>query len=101
MDATPSAQVCQFCIKSKGSQRCALYDQPLMSDGIQIKKLPQCCKATAGFESVIETPEAPAIDPKEIVKHAIDIYTRTVDDLINQGYPRQLAERAAKQSLIT
>ena len=101
IDATPSDQVCQFCIKSKGSQRCALYDQPLMSDGVQIKKLPQCCKATAGFESVIEPPEAPTIQPKDIIKHAIEIYTKTVKDLVAQGYPQQLAEQLAMKHLTT
>jgi hypothetical protein len=101
IDATPSDQVCQFCIKSNKAYRCALYDQPLMSDGVQIKKLPQCCKATAGFASVIEEPpQALTIPPKDLMKQTIELYSKTVNDLLAQGYPRQMAEVAAKQYLL-
>lgn len=97
IDATPSKQVCQFCIKTKAGHRCALYNQPLMFDGVQIKKLDKCCKATAGYESVIEPAEAPTIPPKNLMKATIDLYKKNVKELVAQGYPRAMAEAAAEQ----
>lgn len=100
IDATPSKQVCQFCIKTKDGYRCALYNQPLMFDGVQIKKHTACCRATAGYESVIEPAEAPTIPPKDLMKQTIDLYNKTVNDLLSQGYPRQMAEMAAKKYVL-
>lgn len=100
IDATPSKQVCQFCIKERGGYRCALYDQPLMSDGKQVQKLRACCKATAGFESVIEPAEAPTIKPKDLMKATINLYNKTVNDLISQGYQRQIAEQVAEKHVL-
>lgn len=100
IDATPSKQVCQFCIKTKDGYRCALYNQPLVSDGTQIQKVRQCCKATAGYESVIEHVEAPTIPPKDLMKQTIELYSKTVNDLLGQGYPRQMAELAAKKYVL-
>lgn len=101
LDATPSKQVCQFCIKERGGHRCALYNAPLMSDGTQIRKLTPCCRATAGFESVIEEPpQVPTIPPKDLMKQTIELYSKTVNDLLGQGYPRQMAELAAKKYIL-
>ena len=100
IDATPSKQVCQFCIKERSGHRCALYNQQLMSDGVQIKKLDKCCRATAGYESVIESVEAPTIQPKDLMKATIELYNKTVNDLLNQGYPRQIAEQVAKTHVL-
>lgn len=101
IDATPSKQVCQFCIKTKNAYHCVLYNQPLMSDGTQISKVRQCCRATAGFESVIEEqPQVPTIPPKDLMKQTIELYSKTVNDLIGQGYPRPMAELAAKKYLL-
>lgn len=98
IDGTPSKQLCQFCIKSKEGHRCALYSQPLMSNGKDVKKLSQCCRATAGFESVIDAPpEAPTVPPKDLMKQTIALYKKTVNELLSQGYPRQMAEQAAEQ----
>lgn len=100
IDATPSKQVCQFCIKERGCYRCALYDQPLMFDGVQIRKLDKCCKATAGFESVIEPAAAPTIKPNDLMKVTIELYNKTVNELLSQGYPRALAEKAAEKHVL-
>lgn len=78
-----------------------LYDQSLMADHGQVHKTNQCCRATAGFESVIEEPpQAPTIPPKDLIKQAIELYSKTVNDLINQGYPRVMAETAAKKYML-
>lgn len=103
-DGSPSKQVCQFCIKSRSGAYCALYNQQLSVTGKQIEKLRQCCCATAGFESVIQQPppqpEGPTIPPKELMKQAINLYSKTLSDLISQGYPRQIAEQAAKKYVL-
>lgn len=96
-----STHTCKFCIKTKAGVRCALYDEPLSTDGIYIHKVRECCKATAGYESTIdEAPAAPTIEPKEIVKHTIEQYDKTVDALLAQGYPKALAKQAARQMLL-
>lgn len=107
LDAAPSEQVCQFCVKTKAGYRCALYDQPLAFDGVQVAKTRDCCRATAGFRSTIVADPAPAtaatptIPPAELIKQTIDLYSKTTNDLIAQGYPRAMAELAAKKFILT
>jgi hypothetical protein len=103
IDGTPSKQLCQFCIKERGGYRCALYDEMLSATGNEVVKTRQCCKATAGFPSVIEPAQpaaAPTIQPKDLMKQTIDLYSKTVNDLITQGYPRPMAEMAAKKFIL-
>lgn len=72
-----------------------------MSNGTKIQKLPRCCKATAGYESVIEpAAAAPTIPPSVLMEQTIAMYCQTVNDLINKGYPRQMAEVAARQHVL-
>lgn len=78
-----------------------LYDESLMADHGQVCKTKQCCRATAGFESVIEEPlQVPTIPPKDLMKQTIELYSKTVNDLVNQGYPRPMAEMAAKKYML-
>ena len=94
---------CRFCIKTKAGYQCLLYNESLsVNDGF-ISKIRDCCKATAGYQSDIVTdvaPPGPTISPKELMKSTIDIYVKTVNDLLGQGYPKQLAEQVAKQYLL-
>lgn len=93
--------VCRFCIKTKAGYRCLLYDQPLKSDGEFIDKVRDCCKATAGFASRIEeAPPVPTVEPHELMKQTIELYSKTVNELLNQKYPRAIAEQVAKQHLL-
>lgn len=92
---------CRFCVKGKAGYHCLLYDQPLKSDGEFIDKVRTCCKATAGFASTVdEAPQAPTVEPRELIKQTIDLYAKTVNDLLKQGYPRQIAETVAKKHLL-
>lgn len=93
---------CRFCIKSKTGHHCVLYDRSLsVNDGL-IYKVRACCEATAGFASAIDLPPpTPTINPKELMRHTIDLYTKTVNDLVNQGYPRSLADIAAKNGILS
>lgn len=92
---------CRFCIKDKSGVHCMLYDKPLAVKNDLIYKVRECCKATAGFESVIdEPPPAPTIPPKDLMKQTIELYSKTMNDLITQGYPRPMAEQAAKKYIL-
>ena len=92
---------CRFCVKTKTGYRCLLYDQPLKTDGEFIDKIRECCKATAGFASRIEdAPLVPTLEPHELMKQTIDLYAKTVNELLSQRYPRTIAEQVAKQHIL-
>lgn len=104
IDGTPSKQVCQFCIKTKQGHVCALYNEDLSVQGNKIAKVRACCKATAGFESIIQpkatAPAGPTISPKELIKQTIELYEKTTKDLVAQGYPQAMAAAAAKKYIL-
>lgn len=78
-----------------------LYNRTLSVDDGLISKVRECCKATAGFESVIDSPPpTPTISPKELMKQTIAMYSKTVDELLKQGYPRPIAETVAKKHIL-
>ncbi len=92
---------CSFCLKEKHGFRCALYDEKLTKHYELIEKTEACCRATAGFKSrvVVEHVEDTKyiMPPKELVKQAINDYNSKLSELLTQGYPRQIAEMAAKK----
>lgn len=91
--------VCRFCVKG----RCLLYDKPLSVSDQLISKTRECCKATVGFQSNIDAttpPPVPTIQPKALMKQTIELYNKTVNDLIAQGYPKQIADATAKQYVL-
>lgn len=78
-----------------------LYNESLqISDGL-INKTRACCRATAGIDASIDVdriePPGPTVQPKELMKQTIDLYNKTLNTLINQGYPRPIAEKAARK----
>lgn len=100
-DGEPSNKLCRFCVKDRNGHHCLLHDECLSVKNGLVSKASACCKASAGFQSTVnQEPNVPTITPKEIIKHAIDVYTKTVDDLLNQGYPKTLADRTAKKYLM-
>lgn len=92
---------CRFCISTKAGYYCSLHDKTLdVNDGF-IKKTAACCKITADPRIAIdEAPQEPTIPPKEIMKRTIDLYAKTVNDLIAQGYPKPMADNLAKQYIL-
>lgn len=102
--ATLSGNQCRFCQDLKGNKHyCCLYDEPLVGTGDSIVKTVRCRKATAGFATTIEAePEEPTvqIDPKVLMKETIKLYNKQVASLLSQGYPRQLAEKFAEQTVL-
>lgn len=95
---------CRFCARVRGGHHCLLYDEALYGDGETICKTAKCKRATVGLGAEIVTdnvaPQQPTINPKDIIKQTIELYTKTVNDLTKDGYPRQLAENLAKQHLL-
>lgn len=98
--ATAVKVTCRFCVKDKSGHHCLLYDKQLSVGNGLIKKLPACVDATAGFASVIEPAEVPTIDPKDLMKQTINMYEKTVKDLMNQGYPQPIAAATAKKHIL-
>lgn len=100
-DATMSKEVCRFCVKTKQGPQCVLYNKSLSVRGELISKTEACCKASAGYSSTINSePDVPTIPPKDLMKQTIDLYTKTVNELIRQGYPRAIADTVAKKHVI-
>lgn len=103
-----SKEVCRFCEKTKKGHHCVLYDADLMSDGNLISKVKGCCRATAGYDTVVtyEAPQAPAqnqapaVDPKWIMQETLKMYNKSLNDLLAQGYPRPMAEKLAQQYVL-
>lgn len=92
--------VCRFCEKRGPGYHCQLYDTPLKFDGTLIDKNRTCCKNTAGFGIEISEPEVPTVDPKELMRQTLQIYNKTLNELLRQGYPRQIAEQVAQSHLL-
>lgn len=96
--------MCRFCDKTKDGYVCRLYNENLSSCKNMVDKANACRRATAGFDAevTIEAPPAPspAVDPKVIMSETIKIYTKALNEMLAQGYPRQLAEKLAKQSVL-
>lgn len=81
-----------------------LYNESLsVTDGL-INKTRACCKATAGIDARIDAdriePPGPTVPPKELMKQTIALYDKTLNTLLNQGYPRPIAEKAARKYIL-
>lgn len=98
--ATLVKSKCRFCVKDKSGHHCLLYDKSLSTNNGLISKTPACVNATAGFESNIEPAEVPTIEPKELMKQTINLYEKTVKDLMAQGYQQPIATATAKKYVL-
>lgn len=97
-------KVCRFCVKTKGTRICLLYDQTLVDDDGLVSKAQRCKEATAGYRAVIEADKLPSagptVEPRQLIKQTIELYSKNVNSLINQGYPRAIAEQVAKKYML-
>lgn len=101
IDGSMTGQTCRFCEKTRSGTKCLLYNKMLSVTGDLISKTEECCRATAGYRSNINSePDVPTVPPKDLMKDTIDRYNKTVNSLIRQGYPRQIAETVAKKHTI-
>lgn len=98
-----SKELCRFCHSSKAGYRCSLHNCGLTHDRGLVNKAPMCMEATMwGLAEILEEDLADEIkvDPKLLVKETIKNYRKTVNDLLKQGYPPNLAETVAEQYML-
>lgn len=103
----PKKERCRFCVKDGTGYRCALYNMPLTVESTVLAvKTRDCERATAGFKSTVvdveevKVPTEPTIDPKLVMKVAIDEYVKTRNKLLGQGYPATLADKVAREYVL-
>lgn len=96
-DLRYSKELCRFCVKTKTGYHCMLHDESLKADKDFIYKPTACIDATAGFAITVDepTPVGPTVDPKLIIRETLKTYTQALNDLLRQGYPREMAETLA------
>lgn len=97
IDGSVSKPTCRFYKHTKDGSYCTLYQKHLVHNDNLIEKVRACCEATAGYTSVVSMPQVPTIQPSVIIRQTIDQYQKTVQDLLNQGYPQAMAAQLAKQ----
>ena len=95
----PTKELCQFCKTERGIRVCTVFNEVLGEKGGLIDKTAKCIKLTQSFGGQADVAEPLEISPKDIVREAINLYSKTYNDLLNQGYPRELAEKFAKQHI--
>ena len=95
-----SGELCRFCQKTKNGHKCLLYDKWLTSDRGLVDKTSACIKAAVHGTTAIVDHELPQVDPKYIIKESLKTYKQTVNGLLNQGYPQNLAEDIAMKYVL-
>ena len=95
----PTSEKCRFCVKQGKGYACTLHNMPLdVVEGILIKKDKACIRATAGFPSeVVDTEQ---VDPKLVMKLALQEYRKLYKKFIRDGYPDSMADKLAAQLTI-
>lgn len=94
-----SKERCRFCVSTKGGYHCLLTDEDLTSDSSFINKTATCIHATAGFAVSADEPNI-QVDPKLIMRETLITYNKALNDLLNRGYPRQMAETIANKYVL-
>ena len=96
----PADQRCRFCTNlGKNGFVCVLHNMPLVvEEGCLIRKTQACmaCKS----QIVPDEEDAPKVNPKDMIKWALDEYNRVYNQLVNEGYPAALAMKVAKESVL-
>lgn len=100
IDGSMLKPTCRFYRQDKSGSYCTLYQRSLVNNDGLIEKTRECCKATAGFTSAVGIAPVPTVPPETIIRQTIDLYQRTVQDLLNQGYPQAMAAQVARQYII-
>lgn len=92
-----SKELCRFCVKKRDGYYCTMHDKCLAADKNFVQKCPACIEASAGFATTVvdEPKHGPIVDPKTLIKESVELYAKTVQDLVKQGYPQALAEKVA------
>lgn len=97
-----SKKTCRFCVSTgKGQCSCALYNMPLEVEQSYIaNKCHQCIKDGHSKKAEIVDEDAPAVDPKDVMKATISEYRKAYKSLIAQGYPDVVADKLAQKVLL-
>lgn len=94
----PTKDTCRFCVKHGKAHVCVLHNMPLdVTEGILFKKTDACIRATAGFKSEVNDDDAIQVDPKTVMKVALQEYRKAYKKLIAQGIPDAIADKMAQQ----
>lgn len=97
---TVSKTKCRFCVTTKQGSHCSLYDEDLLADSTFTHKTKKCINATAGFQVTADEPTTPVVDPRLIIRETLNSYKKAVEDLVKQGYPRNMAETIATKYIL-
>lgn len=94
---------CRFCVSRGRQTKCLLHDKSLMvnNDGT-VNKCKECLGKTTGWFNAKTTqvdlstrsPEY-KVDVKQIVKSTADNMQKAIKQLMNEGYPADIAIKAA------
>lgn len=97
----PTKDMCRFCCKDGKGFRCALYNKTLdVQDTVLAKKTCECQKATAHRGSKVEDEQSISVDPKKLMKSTIQLYNKTRNQLLKQGYPASIADKLAQEYVL-
>jgi len=99
----PAEQRCRFCTNlGKDGFVCVLHNMLLaVEEGCMIRKTQACMRnMTYKGQIVPDVDDTPKVNPKYIIKCALDEYNRVYNQLIKDGYPAALAMKIAKESVL-
>ena len=97
---------CRFCSKRGKSARCLLHDEVLtVNEDGSVKKCRKCTGHTSGLISQKVTSDltassSPKIDVKQLVKVTADNMQKMMKQLLNEGYPIEMAMKAAHDTIV-
>lgn len=101
LSADISKNTCKFCHKTKAGHICLLHDASLSEKHGLIDKTHACIIATANLAGEVDEPApTPTVPPRVLMKKAIDMYGKTLNDLMRQGYPHAIADEVAKKYVL-
>ncbi len=98
----PADQRCRFCTNlGKDGFVCVLHNVPLVvEEGCLIRKAQACMRNMAyKSQTVPDVGGLPKVNPKDIIKWALDEYMKTYNQLVKDGYPEALAAKLAKEAV--
>lgn len=99
----PANQRCRFCTQvTKNNFVCVLHNMPLVvEEGCLIRKAQACMRNMAyKSQTVPDVDDTPTLPPKEVAKYALKEYRKLYLALIKQGYPEEMAHKAAQKGVI-
>lgn len=102
---TTGTNTCRFCVKRRNQHYCCLHDEALHThaDGTVDK-----CKACLGstktlfkpkVQEIDATDKVPEVNPRAVIKSTADQMQKLIKQLLGQGYPAEMAVKAAHETI--